>query len=124
MMKFSSLKFMELYTKGKLSIDVRTSRLQSGNDIYDDILSCLEDIMDLVNDDDGWVVYGWGKQGVINDVVMLGNEANKEQTDNKVLSVHVSTHVVHLHPAHSDYRNPDSLRAKHLEDLKYDFSSL
>jgi len=85
---------MELYTKGKLSIDVRTSRLQSGNDIYDDILSCLEDIMDLVNDDDGWVVYGWGKQGVINDVVMLGNEANKEQTDNKVLSEHVSTHVI------------------------------
>mmetsp|Transcript_22253 Transcript_22253/g.27288 ORF Transcript_22253/g.27288 Transcript_22253/m.27288 type:complete len:441 (+) Transcript_22253:151-1473(+) len=124
MTKFSSLKFMELYTKGKLSIDVRASNLHSGNDAYDDILDCLENIIDLINNDGGWVVYGWVKQGVINDVVMLGNEANKDQTDNKVLSEHVSNHIVHLHPAHIDYRNPNSHRAKRLEDLKYDFSSL
>ena len=123
MTKFSSLKFMELYTKGKLSIDVRASRLQSGNDIYDDLTVSIEEVTDLVNNDGGWVIYGWGKQGVINDVVMLGNES-KEQVDNKVLSENVSTHIVHIHPANRDYLDPDTIRAKRLDDLKYDFSSL
>ena len=77
----------------------------------------------MVNNDGGWVIYGWGKQGVINDVVMLGNES-KEQVDNKVLSENVSTHIVHIHPANRDYLDPDTIRAKRLDDLKYDFSSL
>jgi hypothetical protein len=125
MSKFSSLKFMELYTKGKLSIDIRASRLQSGNDVYDDIIDCLEEIIELINADGGWVVYGWGKQGVVNDIVMLGNESNKDQgVDTKVLSEHISTHVVHMHPANIDYLDPVTVRGKQLEEFKYDFSSL
>ena len=125
MSKFSSLKFMELYTKGKLLFDIRASRLQSGNDVYDDIIDCLEEIIDLINADGGWVVYGWGKQGVVNDIVMLGNESNKDQgVDTKVLSEHISTHVVHMHPANIDYLDPVTVRGKQLEELKYDFSSL
>ena len=125
MPKFSSLKFMELYTKGKLSIDMRASRLQSGNDIYDDIIDCLENIITLVNNNGGWSVYGWGKQGVINDVVMLGNDSKEQGNDSKVLSENVSIHAVHIHQTNREYLDCSTAHGQELDaPLKNDFSLL
>lgn len=124
MPKFSSLRFMELFTKGKLSIDVRASRLQTGSEIYDEILDSIEDIVDLINDDGGWVIYGWGKQGVINDIVMLGNDAAKDKGENKVLAQTMQTHIVHLHPVKKEYLDPTCEKGRALENMKYDFSTL
>ena len=53
-----SLKFLEKFTKGNLSVDIRLSRLQSGNDAYNDIVDAFDEIVDLVNSEDGWTVYG------------------------------------------------------------------
>ena len=49
MRKFRSLKVLEKYTKGNLSVDICASRLQAGNDAYDNIVDYLEEIVDLVN---------------------------------------------------------------------------
>ena len=85
MIKFSSLKNLETFTKGNLSVDIRLSRLQSGNDAYNDIVYAFDEIVDLVNFGGGWTVYGWGKRGLINDVSLLGTDI-KEPGDSKVLS--------------------------------------
>ena len=69
--KFSPLQFLETFAIGKLSVDIRASRLKSGNNAYDDIVDSLEEIFDLVNSKGGWTVYGWGKRGFINDVSLL-----------------------------------------------------
>ena len=58
MRKFSSLKILETFTKGNLSVDIRAPMLQSGNDAYDDIVGAFDEIVDLVNSEDGWTVYG------------------------------------------------------------------
>ena len=59
-------------------MDIRESRLQSGNDAYNDIV-------DLVNSKGGWTVYVWGKRCLINDVSLLGNYI-KEPGENKIIS--------------------------------------
>ena len=53
-------------------MDIRVSRLQSGNDDYDNIVDAFDKIVDLVHSEGGWPVYGWGKIGLINDVSILG----------------------------------------------------
>ena len=85
MSKFSSLNFLETFTKGDLSVDIRASRLQSGNGAYDDIVDYLGGIVDLVNSEGGWTVYGWCKRFFINVVSLLGNHI-KEPGYNKVFS--------------------------------------
>ena len=47
MIKFSSFKILEIFTKGDPSVDIRASRLQSDNDAYNDIDDSLEGIVDL-----------------------------------------------------------------------------
>ena len=66
-------------------MDIHASRLQSGNDYYDGYVDYLEEIVDLVNSDGGWTVYGWRKRCLANDVSLLGNDI-KEPGENKVLS--------------------------------------
>ena len=84
MRKFSFLKFLETFTKFNLLVDICASRLQPGNDAYNDIFDAFDKFFDCVNYEGGWNVYGWGKIGLINDVSLLGNDI-KEPSDNKVL---------------------------------------
>ena len=42
MKKSSSLKSLETFTKGNLSVDIRASRLQSGDDAYGDMVDDFE----------------------------------------------------------------------------------
>jgi hypothetical protein len=125
MTKFSSLKFMEMFSKGNISKDFRASKLQFGNVVYRDIIGALKDIINLVNNDGGWTVYGWGKRGVINDHSMLGNETtNNDQVDHKVLSQEVTTHVVHIRPTRSDFLDQSTSRGRSLNNYRFDFSQM
>ena len=47
--KFRSLKYLETFTKVKLSVNLRASRLKSVNNDYDNIVDSLEEIADSVN---------------------------------------------------------------------------
>ena len=123
MSKLSSLEFLETFTKGNLSVDIHASRLQSGNNAYDDIIDSLEEIIDLVNSEVVWTVYGWAKRGLINDISILGNYI-KDNGDNKVLSQDISTHVVYLYPPKKDYLDLSTIQGRSLENLKFDFSTL
>ena len=51
MQNFSSLKFMDLYLSGNMSIDVRASQLHHGSDHYEDITDTVENIVELINSD-------------------------------------------------------------------------
>ena len=62
MIKFRSFKILETFTKGNLSVDIRASMLQSGNDAYNNIVDAFDNFFDLVNSKGGWNVYGWGKR--------------------------------------------------------------
>ena len=104
-------------------MEIRASRLKSGNDSYDDIVDAFGKILDLVNSEDGWNVYGWGKIGLINDVSLFGDDI-KEPGDNKVLSQEISTHVVHLCPLKKGYIKFSTIRGMSLDNLKFDFSTL
>ena len=123
MRKFISLELLETSTKGKLLLVICESRLQSGNDAYNYIVDSLEEIVDLVNSEGGWNFYGWSKRGLINDVIILGNDINKPD-NNKVLSQDLSTHVVHLHPPKKYYLVPYTIQGRSLDNIKFDFSTL
>ena len=123
MRKFSSLEFLETLKKGNLSVSICASRLQSGNDAYNDILDALDNIVDLVNSEVGWTVYEWGKRGLINDVSLLANDI-KEPGDNKVLSQEISTHAAYLHLSKKYYLSVSTTHRRSLDNLKFDFSTL
>ena len=71
MRKFISLKILETLKRGNLSVHTHASRLQSDNNAYNYIVDFLEEIVNLVNSEGGWTVYGWDKRGLINDVSLL-----------------------------------------------------
>ena len=123
MSKFLFLKKLETLKKGNLSENIHASRLQSGNDAYDDIVDDFEKIVDLDNSEGGWTVYEWVKRGLINDVSILVNDI-KEPCDNKVLSQEISTRVVHLHPPKKDYPDLSTIHNRYLENIKFEFSTL
>ena len=123
MHKFSSLQFMNMFTKGNLSIDVRASRLQGGNEMYENIIDAIEDIVDTINNDGGWTLYGWGKRGLINDSSLLEFDS-KEPEEKKILSQEVSTHIVHIHPTNRKYMNGDTEEGKKLHGMKFDLSTV
>ena len=123
MRKSISLKIFETFTIGNLSVDIRASSLQPGNDAYNNIVDAFDKIVDLVNSEDGWTVYGWEKRGFVNDVSLLGNDT-KEPGDNKVLSQYISTHVVHLHRPKKDFLDRYTNHGRSLDNLKFDFSTL
>ena len=102
MSKFISLKVLDIFTKGNLSVDIHASRLQSGNDSYDDIVDYFDKVFNLLNSKGGWNVYGWEKLCLINDVSLLGHDI-KDPGDKRVLSQEISTNVVHIHQLKKDY---------------------
>ena len=53
MRKFRSLNVWETFTKCNLSMDIRSSRLQSGNYAYVDTVYAFDKIVDLVNSEGG-----------------------------------------------------------------------
>ena len=114
---------METLKQGNLSVDIRASRLQLGNDSYDNIVDYLDQIVDLVNSEGGWTIYGWGKRGFMNDVSLLGNDI-KETGENKVLYQDISTHVVHIHPSKKYYPNLSTIKGRSLDNLNFFFSTL
>ena len=121
--KCSSLKVLETFRKCNLLVDIRSSRLQSGNYDYYDIVDDFDEIVDLVNSEGGWTVYGWGKRGLINDVSLLGNNI-KEPGDNTILSQEISNHVVHIHPQKKDHLDLSTIHGRSLDNLKCNFYTL
>ena len=132
MEKFSSHQFLCFLTKGSLSIDIRSSQLQHGNDAYDDIIDSIEEIFELINEDGGWTITGWSKRGMINDAALLNSNNSgtsvtngKDQGDsNKVLSEEVTSHIVQVFPTRREYLNPSSNEGKEIEKMRFDLSSL
>ena len=97
--------------------------MQSFNDAYNNVVDYLEGIVDLVHSKGRWNFYGWGKNVLINDVSLLGNDI-KYPNNNKVLSKDISTRVVHLHPLKKDYPNLYTIQGRSLGNFKFDFSTL
>ena len=93
------------------------------NDAYRDIVDTFDEIVDLVHSKGGWIVYGWCKRGLINDVSILGNDI-KEPGDNKFLSQYISTNGVPLHPSKKDYMDLSTIHGRSLDNLKFDFLTL
>ena len=58
MRKPSSLKILDTFVKGNLSMYIRALRLQSFNDTYDYIVDYLKEIVGLFIYKGGWTVYG------------------------------------------------------------------
>ena len=123
MKNFSSLQFMEIFTKGKFSINVRASQLQSGNDFHEDFNEAITNIVNLVNNDGGWTIYGWGKRGMINDASLVGNDSF-DDSNTKVIADETTIHVVHIHPTDKKYLDSNDPKGKALINEQVDLSLL
>ena len=123
MSKFRSMKSLDTFTTGNLSVDICAWSLQSGNDTYNNIVDAFDKIVDLVDSEGRWTVYEWRERGLINDFSLLDNDI-KEPGDNKVLSKEISTHVVYPHPPKKYYIDLSTIHGRFLDNLKFDLSTL
>ena len=123
---FSSLQSFNLFTKGKMSIDVRARMLSSGSRQYELITDAMDNIVDFVNDNGGWSVYGWGKKGLINDATLIGvaSDTKSKEENAKVAAEEVTTHIVHFHPTDRSLLDPDTDHGRKLYDMKFDLNTL
>ena len=69
----SSQRLFNLRIKCFLSIVIRLSKIQNGNDAYDDIIESLETIFELVNDDGGLTITAQSRCGLINDAALISS---------------------------------------------------
>ena len=47
-----------------------------------DILTCIDNVVEYINDNGGFTVMGWYKHGVINDRTLVSNTSNGNDNNN------------------------------------------
>ena len=117
MQNFGSLKFMDLFLYGNMSIDVKAAQLHHGDKNYENITDAIQDIVEMVNQDGGWTIYGWGKKGFINDSSLVGN--NSDDANTRVVAQEVTTRVIHIHQTNRQYLDVSTACGTNLENLKF-----
>ena len=91
---FTSVQFQNLFLDGNLPIACSEEVFGVTTTHYENLFDTFVEILDTVNGNGGWTLYGWSKRGQIND---LSNEDDKDFAK-KVESAEVTHHVVKIFP--------------------------
>ena len=123
---FSSTKFSLSYLTNRIPPTVNKSSLSQGNRLYWDLEECIEDVVDFVNDNDGWTVVGWYKRGSIKDRSLIessgGNNTTNGNEDAMVGSGKLSFHIVELTPTNQVLLDRNTALGADLAVRKFDVS--
>ena len=100
---------------------------------YFNLLDCIENCIDLINENGGFTVVGWYKRGVINDRAMVSNNGNGGAANNQfgannneeaqVDAADISYHIVEVQPTNQDFFDTDSPLGRLLDGRKFDITT-
>ncbi len=127
---FSSTKFSLCYLTSRIPATVKKNILSQASDVYWDLESSIEDVVDFVNENGGWTAVGWYKRGSIKDRSLIESSGNSnanngnEDGGKKVGSGNLNFHVVELLPTNQQLLDTNTLLGQDLHDLKFDVSRL
>ena len=74
---FSSTKFSQIYLSNRIPADTRESSLQF-TDAFFTLESTVDQVIDFINENGGFTVFGWYKRGIINDTSLVGMNTGKK----------------------------------------------
>lgn len=138
---FSSMRFMELYMRGKLPGTCKLYMLQmtnAGIGMYESIENCIQ----LINNNGGFTVTGWYKRGSINDKGLIAppstnsngttnnsgsSNSNYNNNNAEVVQVDasdISYHVISIIPTNRDFLDNTKDLAIQLNALKFDAANI
>ena len=127
MSSFSSLKFQQLYMKGSLPGSTKLHQLHI-NDTFFEILGCIYKCIQFINENGGFVTFGWYKRGVINDKSLIAKDNNHHGNNNDeelhVDAGEISYHIAHMVPTNTDLLDITTDLGMKLEEMKYDADNL
>ena len=129
MANFSSTAFSKLYLSSNIPATTQISALRH-TDAFFDLLDCIEEVVNFINEHGGFTVVGWYRRGVINDRTLVANNAtngnfnNNNSEDVQVDNGEINYHVISLRPTNQALLNPVSLIGAALKGLKFDVSTI
>lgn len=126
---FSSTKFSVCYLSSRIPPTVRKSSLSHSSDLFWDLETAIEDVVDFINGNGGWTVVGWYKRGSIKDRSLIestggNNSTNNANEDTTVGSGNLNFHVVELLPTNQTLLDKNSYLGAILDAMKFDVSRL
>ena len=117
--EFSSTAFTRFFMKKVIPPNTPVGVLEKTN-AFEDMKCCMNECIELINDNGGFEVVLWYTRGEINDKSLLGmNTPETEKTDAGKLNFH----IVSLRPNDKDFFDKESLLGEALDDEKFDISS-
>jgi len=129
MTNFSSTAFSRLYLSSNIPATTQISALRH-TDAFFNLLDCIEEVVDFINEHGGFTVVGWYRRGVINDRTLVANNAtngNFNSNNNEDVQVdngEINYHVISLRPTNRAILNPVSLLGAALKGIKFDVSTI
>ena len=92
---------------------------------------CIQNVIDLINDEQGFSIVGWYKRGLINDRGLVsggsnnnvaGTNHNNSGDQNQVNNGDISFHVVEIRPTNPNFLKPTTALGERLASAKFDVS--
>lgn len=94
--EFSSCRFDKLFLSKDFSYTTDADRLSNGTDSdFAELESCIQSIVEFINDNEGFTVVGWYKRGTIVDQI---EEGDKNESKEKKGASNLVFHIVSLQP--------------------------
>ena len=93
MLNFSSVKFSKLYMKYYIppSIKIRNLRI---TDEYFNLLYCIINVIDLIDDNGGFTSFGWYKRGVIDGRSLVRGSNKKTEIDSTTIETMMNCKLI------------------------------
>ena len=129
---FSSVQFSLLYQTSVFCSQIRQSALEL-TDAYFEVEDCIENVLDLINENGGFTVIGWYKRGNISDRTILHqknyNENSKSNSNDQSTTEQIDNSTITYHPCVIKPTNPDFFTEGtplfiELQNMKYDSNNL
>ena len=124
--EFSSTKFSRCYLSGRIPATVRKTTLNPTSDVFWALEDCITNVINFVNENDGWTVVGWYKRGSMKDrsLIEASNNNNSNEEDTTVASGKLNMHIIELLPTNHQMMNSTTELGRNLDALKFDVGNL
>lgn len=120
---FSSTKFSQIYLSNRIPADTRESSLQF-TDAFFTLESTVDQVIDFINENGGFTVFGWYKRGIINDTSLVGMNTGNNNEEIQVDSGNINFHIVQLVPTNRDFHDFTSVLGVRLQRMKFDITQI
>ena len=128
---YTSIRFSSLYQNRPFSASVRRRELDRTTQFFE-LKKCVDDCIQLINNNGGFTVVGWYKRGMVNDRVILSATEGADERVKRMFSTEVTqvdSGKLHIHPclitpSNTTFSNKASVLRSRLDSMKFDTSNL